>query len=195
MKGLLCIFSPMLNFKKFICTLSVAAAMFTSLVAVTTAHAEEYTYYHTPAEAKAYVDNFLKTSPKDAFVPMCAEKGAEYVGAAQAKKTCGCAYDRLLDDIPRFTEMVRLIEDLDNPEWLGYEFFIECAPEQFNAEMEKALTKACIEKGMPQKVCPCIAKSVVRDYSPRDFLEIAVYDRAGLTGMLAAYSARCMIFN
>lgn len=74
------------------------------------------------AAAKAYVDNFLKTSPKDVFVPMCAEKGAEYVGAAQAKKTCGCAYDRLLDDIPRFTEMVRLIEDLDNPEWLGYEF-------------------------------------------------------------------------
>lgn len=72
------------------------------------AQAEEYTYYHSPAEAKVFVDNFLKTTPKDAFVPVCVENGAEYVGAAQAKKTCGCAYDQLLNDIPRFTEMVRL---------------------------------------------------------------------------------------
>lgn len=164
-------------------------------VAATLAQAEEYTYYHTPAEAKVFVDNFLKTSPKDVFVPMCVEKGAEYVGKEQANATCGCAYDQMLNDIPRFTEMVRLTEDLENPEWLGYEFFIECAPKQFNAEMEKALAKACVEKGMPKFVCPCIAKSVVKDYSPRDFLEIAVFDGAGLAGMLATYSARCMIFQ
>lgn len=175
-------------FKKFICTLSIASAAML-------AQAEEYTYYHSPAEAKVFVENFLKTTPKDAFVPVCVENGAEYVGVAQAKKTSGCAYDQLLDDIPRFTEMVRLTEDLENPEWLGYEFFIECAPEKFNAEMEKALAKACTENGMPKAVCPCIAKSVAKDYSPRDFLEIAVFDRAGLTSMLAKYSARCMIFN
>lgn len=131
---------------------------------------------------------------KGAFDQYCVANGAPYLGATLVKDVCGCAYDKIAEDPARYAELLQS-PDAQKQAFIGYEFFVACAPEYFNDEMEAALSKACIDNGMPQKVCPCIARYIRNEYPVKKFLEIVLYDRAQMAAILATYSAKCMIFH
>ena len=123
------------------------------------------------AEATEFVNNFKKNFPKKNFVKECAENTNNFLGTISLQKTCGCAYDKMLSDKPRFTYMVmRQGYPGQDPSW-GAEFKLDCLPEKFTPEMEKNVVNFFNEQGLPLSVAKCMVATLKKEYTLRSFLK------------------------
>lgn len=126
----------------------------------------------TEEEAKEYVNTFLKDVSKNIFVSNCASVAKDYYGETTAPKVCGCAYDHMVTDIPRFTQMLMdngYPDGTDTSTW-GKEYMYECAPEKFTPEMKAKFITNLNEGGLPKSLSTCIVDFIDKEYSVQAFV-------------------------
>lgn len=190
--ALLYIFKPM-NFSRRFAAVS-SAVSFASVLAVSglTAAVLAVSVLAVPAAAQtANAQVKLLPPDKTEFMEYCMENGVEFVGQSTAQSVCTCAYGKVVADVPRYNKMFEVADE--EAQFIGYEFFVECAPDEYNATMKKALVNACIDNGIPKGLCPCIVDAVTEQYGVKELLNIVVNDRNELTKILAVHTTKCMI--
>lgn len=144
------------------------------------------------AEATEFVNNFKKNFPKKNFVKECAETTNRFFGTAALQKTCGCAYDKMLSDKPRFIDMVmRQGYPGQDSSW-GMEFKLDCLPEKFTSEIEKNMIGFLNEAGIPLSVAKCIIATTKREYSLKSFAKAVVNSQESMAAMLMMGSLKCL---
>ena len=129
----------------------------------------------TEEEANEYVNTFLKDVSKKTFVSNCTSAAKDFYGEKTASKTCSCAYDHIVADIPRFTQMLMLNgypDGTDTSNW-GKEYMYECAPEKFTPEMKKRFIQIMNQKGVPQSISTCMINVFDKEYSVQAFIAAA----------------------
>ncbi|SIO28315.1 AgmX/PglI C-terminal domain-containing protein [Fibrobacter sp. UWB11] len=129
----------------------------------------------TEEEANEYVNIFLKDVSKKNFVSNCAPAAKDFYGEKTASQVCGCAYDHIVSDVPRFTQFIMnngYPDGTDTSTW-GKEYMYECAPEKFTPEMKKNLINLMNQKGVPQSVGTCFVKVIEKEYSVQAFITAA----------------------
>ena len=126
----------------------------------------------TEEEAKEYVNTFLKDVSKNFFVSNCASVAKDFYGETTASKVCGCAYDHMVTDIPRFTQMLMdngYPDGTDTSTW-GKEYMYECAPEKFTPEMKAKFITNLNEAGLPKSLSTCVVEFIDKEYSVQAFV-------------------------
>lgn len=144
-------------------------------------------------DAKNFVKNMLKNRPKKDFVPACAAEAKTFYGEKLATKVCGCAYDHMAADLPRFTKMVMEEGYPDETLAWGIEYMIECSPEKFTPEMEKSLLDFMNQQGLPKSFGKCIMNILKKEYSVKAFLLAALNNNEALATMFAGMATQCLI--
>lgn len=117
---------------------------------------------------------------KSNFVDECTDEADDILGKKQSKKSCQCAYDRLVkDETLLFTLMGATnkkgeVEDFEK--W-GYELITPCLPADFTPEMEKAFIKECTDdfKG-GKKACKCAFGELKKNYTVQTLLQAVFLD-------------------
>lgn len=144
------------------------------------------------AEATEFVNNFKKNFPKKDVVKECAKTTKKFFGTAALQKTCGCAYDKMLSDKPRFTYMVmRQGYPGQDSSW-GMEFKLDCLPEKFTPEIEKNMIGFLNEAGIPLSVAKCIVATTKREYSLKSFAKAVVNSQESMAAMLMMGAMKCL---
>lgn len=133
---------------------------------------------------------------KDNFVQSCSAQSTEWLGAAQADKSCKCAFDKLIGDKDAMAKVLGSVSadgsNVDISKW-GYEVVEPCLPEQFPAEMDGAFVKECLkQKDLDKEVCSCMLKSVKKDYTVRSLIKTAFEDRKKLEMDITLKAAQCL---
>ncbi len=144
------------------------------------------------AEATEFVNNFKKNFPKKNFVKECAETKSDFLGTISLQKTCGCAYDKMLSDKPRFIDMVMRQGFPDQNSFWGAEFKLECLPEKFTPEIEKNMVNFFNEQGLPLSVARCMVATIKKEYTLRSFLKAVVNSQESMAAMLMMGSLKCL---
>ncbi|MBR1744437.1 MAG: hypothetical protein IJ734_00315, partial [Fibrobacter sp.] len=111
-------------------------------------------------EARAYVDKWVKTTKRRDVVYEIPPQLMEAFGKNTARKIRGCVYDNIVKDRERFVQTV--MEEgypEDNKMW-GINYALDCIPEKFTPEIEKAFIKLMNERGLPKSISQCIMKSI-----------------------------------
>jgi hypothetical protein len=147
----------------------------------------------TEEEAKAYVDNWMKTVKRKDFVKNCPSEMKEFYGKKEAEKVCGCFYDRLIKDKERFAQVV--IEEgypEDKKMW-GLDYIVECVPDKFTPEMEKNLVKFMNQNGVPKSISQCILKSLKKEFSLKSFVASAKDNMDLLTITFTKLATKCLV--
>lgn len=149
------------------------------------------------AEATEFVNNFRKNFPKKDFVKECSKTTNDFLGKATLQKVCGCAYDRMLSDKPRFIDMVmRQGFPERNHSW-GDEFKLDCVPEKFTPDIEKRMIDFLNERGLPLSAARCMVATLKKEYTLRSFLKAAVNSQEeekqkGLVAILMMGALKCL---
>lgn len=144
------------------------------------------------AEATEFVNNFKKNFPKKNFVKECVETTSKFFGTAALQKTCGCAYDKMLSDKPRFIDMVmRQGYPGQNSSW-GAEFKLDCLPEKFTPEIEKNMVNFLNEVGIPLSAAKCIIATTKKEYSLKSFAKAVFNSQESMAAMLMMGSLKCL---
>lgn len=133
---------------------------------------------------------------KDNFVQSCSAQSTEWLGAAQADKSCKCAFDKLIGDKDAMAKVLGSVSadgsNVDISKW-GYEVVEPCLPEQFPAEMDGAFVKECLkQKDLDKEVCSCMLKSVKKDYTVHSLIKTAFEDRKKLEMDITLKAAQCL---
>lgn len=149
----------------------------------------------TEEDAKAFVKSMLKNRPKKDFVPACAAEAKTFYGDKLAKKVCGCAYDHMAADLPRFTKMVMEEGYPDETLAWGLEYMVECSPDKFTPEMEKSLLEFMNQQGLPKSFGKCLIGILKKEYSVKAFLTAAVQNNEALGAIFASMATRCLLEN
>ncbi len=106
-----------------------------------------------------------KNFPKKDFVKECAKTTNDFLGKATLQKVCGCAYDKMLSDKPRFIDMVmRQGFPEQNLSW-GAEFKLDCFPEKFTPDIEKSMINFINEQGLPLSAARCMVAMLKKEYT------------------------------
>lgn len=142
---------------------------------------------------KAIVDN---KEFKNGFVAQCANEADDLLGPKQAKKSCDCAYSRIMKDDK---VMMTLLASADlgsssiNFEKWGYDIIAPCLPDKFTAEMEKALTDECKKQASDSpKACKCVVKEIKKRYTVKSLLKAAFENQKKLELEMMGVAAQCM---
>ena len=143
-------------------------------------------------DAKKFVDLMLKERPKKVFVPDCASEAQKLYGEKMAKKVCGCAYDHMANDIPRFTRMVMESGYPENSETWGYEYMVECAPDKFTPEIEKNLVNYLNENGLPKSISQCFVDVLKKEYSVKAYILASITNKDAVSLMLRGLTSKCV---
>lgn len=144
------------------------------------------------AEATEFVNNFRKNFPKKDFVKECAEPTANFLGKAASQKFCGCAYDKMLSDKPRFTYMVMRQGYPGQDSLWGAEFMLDCVPEKFTPEIEKNMVNLLNEKGIPLSAAKCIVATTKKEYSLKSFVKAVFNSKESMAAMLMMGALKCL---
>lgn len=147
----------------------------------------------TEEDAKAYVDNWMKTVKRRDAVNNCPSKMKEFYGKKEAEKVCGCVYDRMAKDKNRFVRVI--VEEGypdDNDNW-GLDYTIECIPDKFTPEMEKNLIKIMNQHGVPKSISQCILKSLKKEYSLKSFVASAKENMDLFTAIFTMLASKCLV--
>lgn len=144
------------------------------------------------AEATEFVNNFKKNFPKKNFVKECVETTSKFFGTAALQKTCGCSYDKMLSDKPRFIDMVmRQGYPGQDSSW-GAEFKLDCLPEKFTPEIEKNMVNFLNEVGIPLSAAKCIIATTKKEYSLKSFAKAVFNSQESMAAMLMMGSLKCL---
>lgn len=144
------------------------------------------------AEATEFVNNFKKNFPKKNFVKECVETTSKFFCTAALQKSCGCAYDKMLSDKPRFIDMVmRQGYPGQNSSW-GAEFKLDCLPEKFTPEIEKNMVNFLNEVGIPLSAAKCIIATTKKEYSLKSFAKAVFNSQESMAAMLMMGSLKCL---
>jgi len=144
------------------------------------------------AEAKEYVKNFVKNIQKKDFVPPCAEDSKKMLGTKNAEKVCGCAFDHMVNDKPRFITYVMENGIPEEDSW-GAEYIIECMPEKFTPEIKKNFIEFLNKEGMPKSLAQCIVNNIEKEYSLKNLVAAKVSSEESFKGFLSLVIAKCLI--
>lgn len=144
------------------------------------------------AEATEFVNNFKKNFPKKNFVKECVETTSKFFGTAALQKTCGCAYDKMLSDKPRFIDMVMRQGYLGRDSSWGAEFKLDCLPEKFTPEIEKNMVNLLNEVGIPLSAAKCIIATTKKEYSLKSFAKAVFNSQESMAAMLMMGSLKCL---
>lgn len=144
------------------------------------------------AEATEFVNNFKKSFPKKNFVKECVETTSKFFGTAALQKTCGCAYDKMLSDKPRFIDMVMRQGYLGRDSSWGAEFKLDCLPEKFTPEIEKNMVNFLNEVGIPLSAAKCIIATTKKEYSLKSFAKAVFNSQESMAAMLMMGSLKCL---
>ena len=133
---------------------------------------------------------------KDNFVQSCSAQSTEWLGSAQANKSCGCAFDRLVGDKALLNKVLGAVS-LDGKgfdfEKLGFDVVAPCLPEQFPAETDNAFVKECLkQKDVTKPTCECVLQSIKKDYTIHSLMKTAFEDRKRLETDITLKSAQCL---
>ena len=133
---------------------------------------------------------------KDNFVQSCSAQSTEWLGSAQANKSCGCAFDRLVGDKALLNKVLGAVS-LDGKgfdfEKLGFDVVAPCLPEQFPAETDNAFVKECLkQKDLDKATCECMLASVKKDYTVHSLIKTAFENQKKLETDLTLKAAQCL---
>ena len=128
---------------------------------------------------------------KDNFVQSCSALSAEWLGAAQAEKSCQCAFDKLIGDKEAMAKVLGSVSadgsNVDISKW-GFGVVEPCLPKDFPAEMDGAFVK----KDLDKQVCTCMLKSVKKDYTVHSLIKTAFEDQKKLEMDITLKAAQCL---
>ena len=133
---------------------------------------------------------------KDNFVQSCSAQSAEWLGTAQADKSCQCAFDKLIGDKDAMAKILGSVSadgsNVDISKW-GFGVVEPCLPKDFPAEMDGAFVKECLkQKDLDKQVCTCMLKSVKKDYTVHSLIKTAFEDRKKLEMDITLKAAQCL---
>lgn len=133
---------------------------------------------------------------KDNFVQSCSAQSAEWLGAAQAEKSCQCAFDKLIGDKEAMAKVLGSVSadgsNVDISKW-GFGVVEPCLPKDFPAEMDGAFVKECLkQKDLDKQVCTCMLKSVKKDYTVHSLIKTAFEDQKKLEMDITLKAAQCL---
>ena len=147
----------------------------------------------TEEEAKAYVDKWVKTTKRRDFVDEIPPQLMEAFGKNTARKIRGCVYDNIVKDRERFVQTV--MEEgypEDNKMW-GINYALDCIPEKFTPEIEKAFIKLLNERGLPKSISQCIMKSIKKEYTMKSIFAGMIADKELFVAMFTMYATKCAV--
>ena len=133
---------------------------------------------------------------KDNFVQSCSAQSAEWLGVAQAEKSCQCAFDKLIGDKEAMAKVLGSVSadgsNVDISKW-GFGVVEPCLPKDFPAEMDGAFVKECLkQKDLDKQVCTCMLKSVKKDYTVHSLIKTAFEDQKKLELDITLKAAQCL---
>lgn len=147
----------------------------------------------TEEDAKAYVDNWMKSVKRKDFVKNCPSEMKEFYGKKDAEKVCGCFYDRMVKDKERFARVVMEEGYPDDKDKWGLDYTIECIPDKFTPEMEKNLIKIMNQHGVPKSISQCILKSLKKEYTIKSFVASAKENMDLFTAIFTMLASKCLV--
>ncbi|MCF0224996.1 MAG: hypothetical protein HUK20_12065 [Fibrobacter sp.] len=131
---------------------------------------------------------------KTSFIDECADEADDWLGKKQAKKSCSCAYDRLLKAPNVYQIIGGFIDEkgeVDDFEKWGASLIIPCLPEKFTPEIETAVMKECEEYGS-KKLCKCALERVKKNYTVKTLVEHAMKGEKQLEAELRGLAETCV---
>lgn len=154
---------------------------------------EEESSVITEEEARAYVDKWVKTTKRRDVVDEIPPQLMEAFGKNTARKIRGCVYDNIVKDRERFVQTV--MEEgypEDNKMW-GINYALDCIPEKFTPEIEKAFIKLLNERGLPKSISQCIMKSIKKEYTMKSIFAGMIADKELFVAMFTMYATKCAV--
>lgn len=134
---------------------------------------------------------------KDSFVVECTKEGGKFLGAAQSKKSCQCAYDHMLQNDSLLYLLMRSMNangEVTDFEKLSYRLILPCLPERFTPEMEAFLQKACLEsvRAGNKTRCACAVKEIKKSYTIQELLQDILLDQESFKIKLIRKVGKCV---
>lgn len=154
---------------------------------------EEASSVITEEEARAYVDKWVKTTKRRDVVDEIPPQLMEAFGKNTARRIRGCVYDNIVKDRERFVQTV--MEEgypEDNKMW-GINYALDCIPEKFTPEIEKAFIKLMNERGLPKSISQCIMKSIKKEYTMKSIFAGMIADKELFVAMFTMYATKCAV--
>jgi hypothetical protein len=133
---------------------------------------------------------------QDNFVQSCAAQSVEWLGTAQADKSCRCAFD-LVTKNPDLISKIAGAVSADgagvNFEKLGFDMVEPCLPKEFPPEADKAFVKECLKQSDVDKgTCECVLQSIKKNYTVRSLMKTAFDNRKMLETDITLKTAQCL---
>ena len=154
---------------------------------------EEAASQITEEDAKAYVDNWMKTVKRKDAINNCPSKMKDFYGKKEAEKVCGCVYDHMAKDKNRFAKVIVEKGYPDDNDMWGLDYVVECIPDKFTPEMEKNLVKFMNQNGVPKSISQCILKSLKKEFSLKSFVASAKENMDLLTITFTKLATKCLV--
>ena len=148
-------------------------------------------------ETQQFIENLQKEETKKNFIPDCAAASPAY-DKPTALKVCECAYNHMVGDIPRLKKMIIEKGLPDTTTNWGYEYMIECAPEEYPPIVINSFINSLNAKGIPKSVAQCMANVLKKEYSFKSFITASTEKSAALDLMLNTITSKCenqVLFN
>lgn len=143
----------------------------------------------TEEEAKAYVDEWLKTTKRKDYVDEIPPRLMDAFGKNIARKMRGCVYDVIAKDRERFVQIVMEEGYPENNKMWGVNYVLDCIPDKFTPEIEKHFIKFLNQRGMPKSLSQCVLNFIKKEYSLKSLVASSIDgpDRFALFFEKAAY--------
>ena len=148
-------------------------------------------------ETQQFIENLQKEETKKNFIPECAAASPAY-DKPTALKVCECAYNHMIGDIPRLTQMIIEKGYPDTTNNWGYEYMIECAPEEYTPHVINFFINILNENGIPKSVAQCMANVLKKEYSFKSFITAAFEQGVAYNLMINTIYSKCknqVLFN
>ena len=148
-------------------------------------------------ETLQFIENLQKEETKKNFIPECASASPAY-DKPTALKVCECAYNHMVGDIPRLKQMIIEKGYPDTTKNWGYEYMIECAPEEYTPHVIKFFINILNENGIPKSVAQCMANVLKKEYSFKSFVTAALEQGVAYDLMINTIYSKCknqVLFN
>lgn len=148
-------------------------------------------------ETLQFIEDLQKEETKKNFIPECASASPAY-DKPTALKVCECAYNHMVGDIPRLKQMIIEKGYPDTTKNWGYEYMIECAPEEYTPHVIKFFINILNENGIPKSVAQCMANVLKKEYSFKSFVTAALEQGVAYDLMINTIYSKCknqVLFN
>ena len=108
------------------------------------------------------------------------------------------AYNHMVGDIPRLKQMIIEKGYPDTTNNWGYEYMIECAPEEYTPHVINFYINILNENGIPKSVAQCMANVLKKEYSFKSFITAAIEQGVAYNLMINTIYSKCknqVLFN